>query len=107
MIEVFIYSDGDGYSGFETGGHAGFSEAPYDIICSAVSILMINTVNSIEKLSDTKVISEAGDGHLICRFPEGTSEKSNLLMRSMIMGLEGIQKQYGSRYLQVRVIRRN
>ena len=107
MIEVFIYSDGSGFTGFESKGHADFADAPFDIICSAVSVLTVNTANSVEKFSGSKVDSRSENGHLWCSFPEGLTDKGDLLMRSMILGLEGISKQYGDEYLQVRFIRRN
>ncbi len=107
MIEVFIYSDGNGYTGFESRGHAGFADAPYDIICSAVSVLTVNTANSIEKLCGIKVISRSEDGFIECILPEGSTKESDLLIRSMIIGLEGIIRQYGDKYLHVSFIRRN
>ena len=107
MIEVFIYSDGNGFTGFEAKGHAGYADAPNDIICSAVSVLTVNTANSIEELCGIRVDSGSENGFLKCSFPEGLTEEGDLLMRSMILGLEGIAGQYGDKYLQVSLIRRN
>ena len=38
-------------TGFYSAGHAGYAESGSDIICSAISVLTINTINSIEALS--------------------------------------------------------
>ena len=75
------------------------------MICAAVSVLVINTVNSLETLAAEKlhVTQNQEDGFLRCEFPVGLSPKGSLLMDSMILGLQGIVKQYGNKYLQVNV----
>ena len=40
-------SDGE-YISVESDGHAGYAEEGQDIICAAVSALIVNTVNSVE-----------------------------------------------------------
>lgn len=55
MISVrFNYDSSDRITGFDISGHAGLADSGYDIICSAVSALAINTVNSIENLTDDR-----------------------------------------------------
>ncbi len=46
--------------GFKAHGHAGFSEEGQDIVCAAVSVLTINTLNAIEKFADdrTSLVSD-------------------------------------------------
>ena len=81
-------------------GHAGFSEAGSDVVCAAVSMLVINTLNSIEALcGDTYIDHDISDGVIDRSFPEGLSHDGALLMESMIMGLTETMKQYGSQYL--------
>ena len=40
--------------GFDITGHAGFAKAGEDIVCAAVSMLAINTINTLEKLLKQK-----------------------------------------------------
>ena len=40
--------------GFKLSGHAGFAEEGSDIVCSAVSMLVINTINCIEEFTEEK-----------------------------------------------------
>ena len=101
MISIRIKTDENGYTGFEARGHAEYAEAPNDIICAACSVLMINTVNSLEMITKDRVISEDEEGVLICTFPEGLSEKGKVLMDSMVAGLEDIEEEYGSRYIHI------
>ena len=53
MITVHFLKDQSGaLLGFQLSGHAGAGEAGEDIVCSAVSALTINTVNSLEQFTD-------------------------------------------------------
>ena len=72
-------SDGE-YISVESNGHAGYAEEGQDIICAAVSALIVNTVNSVETLTEDLIISEAGDGYVYFSFPNGYSESTALLM---------------------------
>lgn len=92
MIKVTIYKDENGYIGFEAKGHAEYAESGSDIICAAVSVLMTNTANSIESLTDDPVVDSSEDGFLTCEFPEGLSAAGTLLMDSMILGLQQIEE---------------
>ena len=51
MIEIVIFKKKklDYTVGFETLGHAGYAKRGEDIICSATSVLVINTINSISQ----------------------------------------------------------
>ena len=103
MISVVITKRDNDYVGVTVDGHAGFAEAGQDIVCAAVSVLVINTFNSIERFTEDAFTVEALEdgGHMIMSFPEALSDKSKLLLDSMILGLDEIQKQYGDEYLSL------
>jgi hypothetical protein len=92
MIVVTIYKDQEGFIGFEAEGHAEYAESGTDIICAAVSVLMTNTVNSIEMLTSDKVVYADDDGFLTCRFPCGLSAEGKLLVDSMVLGLRQVEE---------------
>lgn len=94
MVKAVIYKKNGDYKGFTCDGHAGYAKSGSDIVCAAVSILTINTVNSIEKFSTSSYKGEMSEGVLKCDFPEGLDEKGKLLMDSMVLGLNQIQKDY-------------
>ncbi len=85
-------------------GHAGYGKAGNDIVCCAISVLVINTINSIDELTDTKleVSSREDEGIIECLFPESPDEGSRLLLDSMILGLESVALQYGKKYLKLK-----
>ena len=65
MIHVTIYQNKrKEYTGFKTYGHAGFSDEGQDIVCAAASVLIINTVNAIEKFTEdrTSLVSDDAEG---------------------------------------------
>ena len=48
MIQITIYKNKKHeYMGFDVDGHAGFDDSGHDIVCAAVSALVINTINSV------------------------------------------------------------
>jgi hypothetical protein len=101
MIRFTVWKSEDQYKGFESSGHAGYAEAGEDIICSAVSALTINTVNSIEKFTtDDYEVEQAEDGGFLrLRFGNPLSAQAALLMDSLVLGIESIQADYGNDYI--------
>lgn len=103
IITITKSKNGD-YKEVVCKGHAGFAEAGHDIVCSAVSILVINTFNSIEKLTDCQmeVGSDERVGLITCHFPKGPDAGGRLLLDSMVMGLQSIAEEYGKKYLKLK-----
>ena len=99
MTTIVIFKSSDSYKGFTCMGHAGFGRAGSDIICASISILVINTLNSIEELAKEHITVESDekDGYIECHFPDEINDKTKLLMDSMVMGLKGIEQSYGKR----------
>ena len=108
MIQVIVEKQNENIVAFHATGHSGYAEHGSDIICSAVSALAINCINSIEQFTDDVFTFEQDDesGMLACHFDGAISEQSKLLMNSFVLGLEGISKQYGKQYVTVEIVRR-
>lgn len=102
MIQITIYQGHEKeYKRFRCIGHSGYSESGSDIICAAVSILVINTMNSIEEFTSTKLQVKADEdtGLIDCRLVGSIDHDTELLIRTMILGLQGIQEDYGNDYI--------
>ena len=82
-------------------GHAGYAEEGYDIICAAVSVLMVNTANSLETLTDDSFSCEEGDGYVALAVEDDASKEAILLMDSLRLGLVSIRESYGDTYLHI------
>lgn len=103
MIKISVYNNEDGkIIGFRSAGHAGFASNGQDIICAAVSALVINTVNSIEHFtSDTFDLKEnEKKGEIEFKIISQLSNESSLLLNSLILGLQGIMEDYGQKYIK-------
>ena len=95
MIDVKIFQTPSGeYTGFQMSGHAGYAEYGQDIVCAAVSALVINAINSVDP--DTgSVFFQITDR------PVSTS--SQLLLKSLVLGLNGIEDEYGKKHIKIRL----
>ncbi len=103
MIAIRFERKGGAIRFFESKGHAGFAEEGMDIVCAAVSVLSINTANSLEQLTEDTFQVEEKDGFLSIRFSEEPSKEASLLMESLLLGLTSIEKSYGRKYLKVSI----
>ncbi len=112
-MKIVVYENQDGIlDGFETIGHACFADKDEDIVCAGVSALMINFINSIEIFTDDgfKVNSDfTGDlskDSLSFIFDGDISSESQLLLKSMCLGLEKIAQAYGKEYVELEITRK-
>lgn len=105
MISVTIYETDHQYCGFLCKGHAGYAEEGYDIICSAVSALTVNTIQSLEQFTeDGMEVEQAQDGGYLKLNLTGTlSKEADVLMKSLVLGLQTIEANYGSEFVNVQI----
>ncbi len=79
-------------------GHALYDRYGNDIVCAAVSVLTINVINSIEVLSDGAEYtcdSDEEGGRISFSLKSDPSGKASLLLDSYLLGLKGIEQDYG------------
>ena len=92
-----IYQDSEQkISRFLMQDHAGYAESGSDIVCAAASALAQNTVNSIEQFTDDAFTVDVDEvsGVLDVRLEPGYSKETELLLNSLILGLQGIEEEY-------------
>ena len=97
-------SSEDKYIRIECKGHAGFADYGTDIVCAAVSVLTINTINSIEEFTkdDIEVNQDEKKGIITLRFNNVPSHEADLLLRSYELGVKSISQQYGKKFLNIK-----
>ena len=103
MVTAIIKKNSNKYVSFECKGHAGFAEAGSDIVCSAISMLSINTANSIIELTDTSINPKEKNGFLFWEFTDYIDDKATLLMDSLVLGLKTIEDTYSNKYLTLNI----
>ncbi|MEG1741630.1 MAG: ribosomal-processing cysteine protease Prp [Acetivibrio sp.] len=104
MIEITVKRNVNGiYNGLFVKGHAGYDEYGRDIVCAAVSVLVINTINSMEKFTKAvlQVSTEEEDGIIEFEVVSDISQETRLLLDSLLLGLEGIEADYGKQYIKI------
>lgn len=105
MTKISIYKTKSGeYQKFTCNGHAGYADYGKDIVCAAVSILVINTVNSLEEIAGEAIQVDADEkaGRISCTFlRQPLKEISSAFMDSLILGLSQIEAQYGNKHCKL------
>ena len=104
MIKAIVFYDETGkvIKGFRVSGHAGYAECGNDIVCSAVSMLTINTCNSIERLTEDRFAYQEDEVNGFIELEmQDITEKSQLLLSSFVLGLHSVEEAYGHRYIKI------
>ena len=104
MIIISINKDAKGIcNSIRVEGHAGYADKGQDIVCAAVSMLVINTINSIERFTEDvfDVKTEEETGLIELNMISSISNESVLLLNSLILGLQAIEENYGSSYIKI------
>lgn len=95
---VFIYSDDDRICGFSAEGHSGAGRKGRDIVCSAVSALILTTILGITECLRITAVLEQEEGYTYFCLPSGLSadleSKGELLLMSLEKGISAIALKY-------------
>lgn len=107
MIRVTVQTgsriDADGQRtartiGLQLSGHAGLAAAGSDILCAAVSVLSENLGAGLEHLLGAPVAIQMASGHYEVTLPaEATSQATELLFASALLGLRALERDYPER----------
>lgn len=94
MINITFYVRPDNsVTGFDSKGHAGYEDSGKDIICAAVSVLVINMINSVDEFTDDHYSFDVDDKNATIKFrfcDDCISDKSTVLSDSLRLGLKQI-----------------
>lgn len=103
MITVTVFNKKEEIVGVQLEGHAEYGKKGKDIVCSAVSILYINLVNSLENFTDdAKEINGSEkinfQNVIMKNMP---SKEAELLFQSFLLGMTTIEQKYGKKYIVI------
>ncbi len=107
MICVTVFVDFEqNYRGIDLLGHAGEAADPAEdqnLVCAAVSAMVLNMANSVEHFTDDRFEAEEDErtGLFCFRFLSDISSESNILMNSLVFGLQNIEEEYGEPYIKI------
>jgi len=100
MIRVAFFHRADRIVGFESEGHAGYADSGSDIVCAAVSALLISCVNGLESVAHVTPTVRQNDeiGYLKAELPEALDEvqthDAGIVLAVAEQGLHSIAQQY-------------
>ena len=89
--------------GVQIEGHAEFARKGKDIVCSAVSMLYINLVNSIDSFTNDEIEINGSrkinfENVILKNMP---SNECELLFQSFYLGITTVYQEYGKRYIVI------
>ena len=93
MTNVTIYKNVKNECvGFQVFGHAGYAEEGEDIVCAAISVLTINTINAIDTFTDVSVSLETDEEQGLIRYKvlDKPTKETTLLLETMCLGLSSM-----------------
>jgi uncharacterized protein YsxB (DUF464 family) len=94
MTEITFYQTEEGdLTGFRSEGHAGYADSGEDIVCAAISALIINTINSINELTEDHIDVDIDEeeGYIDASFFDPPGREAQLLLKSLALGLTNIE----------------
>ncbi|MCY0869992.1 MAG: ribosomal-processing cysteine protease Prp [Firmicutes bacterium] len=91
MIEVVARVRGDRVQAIEVAGHAGAGPHGHDLVCAAVSALVLGFLNSCEALCGVRLPAAVEPG--LMRTPVTAQDCVQLLARSLLLSLRGIGRE--------------
>lgn len=103
MIIATVFHKNDKIVGVQLEGHAEYGRRGKDIVCSAVSILYINLVNSLESFTDD-VMELNGSKKINFQnviLKNMPSKEAELLFRSFMLGITTVEQEYGKKYISI------
>ena len=102
-IEQEVKVNLESVTGFRIEGHAGYANHGKDIVCAAVSALVMNTMNSINSFTSDVFHYDEDEkkGMVDFRIISEPSPETKLLFKSLFLGLQSIQDEYGEKYLRI------
>lgn len=98
MINAKIFWQGKRLVGFDLKGHADFAPHGQDIVCAAVSVLAISTVNSLLEQVGQVMVKQSDDGYVSLRLPQEIEHekeiKAQAILKTLLIGLNGVSMEY-------------
>lgn len=99
MTEVKVRRAPDGsIAEIRVSGHAGFADFGEDIVCAAVSALVVTALIGLKKVAMHPHEGKASSGLMYCKVkPGGTPEsatKAQAILETTVLGLRDIAKDY-------------
>ena len=102
MIEITCYLKGSKLSKFVSRGHADFDTYGKDIVCSAISSIIIGGLNALKNIEDFQIKIEKG--YVECKCLKEIDDYNQIVFDTMITQIKTVHKQFPT---NIRIEERN
>lgn len=92
MVNVVFYLEKGDYCGFSSIGHAGFDSCGKDIVCSAISSVIVGGINALENIESFDIKIEPGNVKCIKKENSIITTNDNIVLRTIKIQLETIKE---------------
>lgn len=92
MIKVVCLYNKNVLNSIEILGHAEANKKGHDLVCSAVSGIVIGAINALEGFNKNNI--KTNDGHIKFNIDHEISDADNIRLKMMITQLEIVAKNY-------------
>jgi len=103
----FLYDSQGFFTSYEISGHDASAKNGHNIICAAVSALALTFTQSLIEILKLPLSGKIEKGFISLSLPleaRKISKEVDLLLKSLMLGLRSINKQYGN---VIQIIERN
>lgn len=104
MTKIKIYRQNENIVGFESSGHSGYAEYGSDIVCSAISSILLTSIIGLERVLGVAIKTTRDDkkGYLkvVLKNSELDAQKSQVIFQTMLQGLKEVERAY-KKYLKL------
>ncbi|HNV34221.1 MAG TPA: ribosomal-processing cysteine protease Prp [Bacillota bacterium] len=101
MIKVWVLKDGKRTVSYRVEGHAGWADYGNDIVCAAVSAIVIGAENGLCEIAGAVEKATSKDGYLEVELKRVLDERSSIqaeaIIGTMVVTLKAIAGQYPDR----------
>ena len=104
MTKVTFYQNSENQCvGFTSEDHAGYAQEGEDIVCAGISALVVNTVNSIEAFTKDEFTVDVDEASARIHFmiKNKPSKESLLLLNSLILGLQRMEDEQYTEFIDI------
>ncbi len=92
MVNIVFYLDKGDYCGFSSIGHAGFDSCGKDIVCSAISSVIVGGMNALENIDSFDVKIEAGNVKCMKKDNCIITDNDKIVLKTIRIQLESIKE---------------
>ena len=93
MIKITYLENNNQIVYLKSEGHANYDKKGKDIVCSAVSAIIIGGLNAIKEIDDYKISSENGKVEIVLKTDRQNND-DKIVLKTMLIQLKTIEDSY-------------